>query len=105
MTFYFLLNDLDKARDLFGEAEFGNLYKYALYYDILLDLYDGMVGEAKEKYETFMEGKHPELKERRDILTQIFDFIDDKIDTLNIQSDYPIIKDIAERYADMENEA
>lgn len=100
MTFYFLTNDIEKVRDLFGEADFGAFYDYVIYYDILLDLYDGMVGEARDKYKTFMDLEHKELKERKDNLTQIFDFIDDKIDTINIQSDYPIMKDIIERYAE-----
>jgi tetratricopeptide (TPR) repeat protein len=100
MTFYFLVNDLDSARDLFGDAEFGVFEDYVLYYDILLDLYDGMVGDAREKYNKFMDLNRNELAERKNILNQIFDFIDDKIDTINLQSDYPIIKDIIERYAE-----
>ena len=100
MTFYFLVNDLDSARDLFGDAEFGVFEDYVLYYDILLDLYDGMVGDAREKYNRFMDLNRGELAERKNILNQIFDFIDDKIDTINLQSDYPIIKDIIERYAE-----
>ncbi len=102
MTFYFLTNDLEKARDLFGDADFGQLYDYVLYYDILLDLYDGIVGEAREKYKIFIDSDHKELKERKDNLTQIFDFIDDKIDTISIKSDYPIMKEIIEKYADEE---
>ena len=100
MTFYFLANDLDSARDLFGDAEFGIFEDYVLYYDILFDLYDGMVGDAREKYNRFMDLNRNELAERKNILNQIFDFIDDKIDTINIKSDYPIIKDIIERYVE-----
>jgi hypothetical protein len=47
-----------------------------------------------------MDLNRNELAERKNILNQIFDFIDDKIDTINLQSDYPIIKDIIERYAE-----
>lgn len=99
MTFYFLLNDLEAARDLFGEIEFDKFKVYILYYDILLDLYDGMVGDAREKYNEFMEAPNKELKERKEIITEIFDFIDNKIETINIKTDYPIIKDVLERYA------
>ena len=53
MTFYFLVNDLDNARDLFGDVEFGVFEDYVLYYDILLDLYDGMVGDARDPYLEF----------------------------------------------------
>ena len=101
MTFYFLKNDLESARDLFGEIEFAKYEDYVLYYDILLDLYDGMVGDAREKYERFMETKEPDLLVRRLTIKQIFDFIDDKIDTINIKTDYPIISDIINKYADM----
>jgi hypothetical protein len=59
-----------------------------------------MVGDAREKYNRFMDLNRTELAERKNILNQIFDFIDDKIDTINLQSDYPIIKDIIERYAE-----
>ena len=100
MTFYFLANDLDSARELFGDAEFGIFEDYVLYYDILFDLYDGMVGDAREKYNRFIDLNRNELAERKNILNQIFDFIDDKIDTINIKSDYPIIKDIIERYVE-----
>ena len=100
MTFYFLKNDIDKARDLFGEIEFNKYEEYVLYYDILLDLYDGVVGEAKEKYERFMATKQPDLTIRKLTLKQLFDFVDDKVDTINLESDYPIIKDIVDRYAE-----
>lgn len=103
MTFYFLNNDIDKARDLFGEIEFAKYEDYVLYYDILLDLYDGMVGDAREKYQRFMETKEPDLIVRRLTIKQIFDFIDDKIDTINLKTDYPIIKDIIDKYADLDN--
>ena len=100
MTFYFLANDLDSARELFGDAEFGIFEDYVLYYDILFDLYDGMVGDAREKYNRFIDLNRNELAEKKNILNQIFDFIDDKIDAINIKSDYPIIKDIIERYVE-----
>ena len=102
MTFYFLCNNLDGARDLFGEIEFAKYEDYVLYYDILLDLYDGMVGDAREKYARFMETKQPDLLVRRLTIKQIFDFIDDKLEEINIKTDYPIIKDIIDRYADMD---
>lgn len=103
MTFYFLTDDIERARDLFNDTNFGPLYDYVLYYDVLLDLYDGKVNEAKEKYKIFIDSDHKELKERKDNLTQIFDFIEDKIDTINIQSDYPIMREIIEKYASIDD--
>lgn len=100
LTFYLLLDDLEKSKELLKNTIWGNYFGYVLYFDILFDLLDGNLEEAYKKNESFQNYEQNNLSDRKNIISDIIKFIKNETDTITVNSPYPIVLNVIKKYQD-----
>ena len=100
LTFNLLLDKLDEARKLIKNTSWGNYEGYVLYFEILFDLLDGNLDIAYKKNETFQTYPQKNLSDRKNIMKNIIAYIKDEIDTITIDSPYPIVLNVINKYTE-----
>lgn len=100
LTFYLLLDDLEKGKELLKNTIWGNYFGYVLYFDILFDLLDGNLEEAYKKNESFQNYDQNNLSDRKNIISDIIKFIKNETDTITVNSPYPIVLNVIKKYQD-----